>query len=165
MSAHYRSQLSYSEDNIQQAKAGLARLYTALRGVECDPQTEADYGGYLTRFNKAMDDDINVPEAYAVLFDVARDLNKHKEDSAEAAKLAQVLKSLGGILGILQLDPEHYLQGGGDDEADEIEALIAKRNQARADKDWAAADEARDALTAMGVTLEDGPNGTTWRKG
>ncbi|MFC3094902.1 cysteine--tRNA ligase [Alteromonas sediminis] len=164
MSAHYRSQLSYSEDNIQQAKAGLSRLYTALRGVQCDVATDMSYGGYLARFNKAMDDDINVPEAYAVLFDVARDLNKQKENAQEASKLAHVLKSLGAILGILQLDPEQYLQGDSNSEAQEIEALITKRNQARANKDWAAADEARDALTAMGVTLEDGPEGTTWRK-
>ncbi|WP_026375316.1 cysteine--tRNA ligase [Aestuariibacter salexigens] len=166
-SAHYRSQLSYSEDNINQAKAALERLYTALRGLTPDDVTaDTADSEYVKRFNKAMDDDFNVPEAMAVLFDLARDINKMKSDIQQANALAGQLVYLGGVLGILQEDPEAYLQGGGaDDEVAEIEALIAKRNQARADKDWAAADEARDALTAMRIVLEDGPQGTTWRRG
>jgi cysteinyl-tRNA synthetase len=166
MSAHYRSQLSYSQDNITQAKAALERLYTALRGVEIDETAELTHGGYLARFEAAMNDDLNVPEAFSVLFDVAREINRKKDDSAEAGKLASVLKRLGAILGMLQSDPDAYLKGGNDndDEAVEIEALIKQRNDARASKDWAAADAARDALTAMGVVLEDGAGGTTWRR-
>ncbi|MBU2979720.1 cysteine--tRNA ligase [Alteromonas sp. C1M14] len=165
MSAHYRSQLSYSQDNIEQAKSALERLYTALRGVEIDENTDLAYGGYLAKFEAAMDDDLNVPEAMSVLFELARDLNKQKANVAESAKLAAVLKGLGAILGILQTAPESWLQGGGDnDEAAKVEALIKQRNDARAEKDWAAADAARDALTAMGVVLEDGPSGTSWRK-
>ncbi len=164
MSAHYRSQLSYSQDNIRQAKAGLERLYTALRDVTPNTDVDLATGDYLARFNKAMDDDFNTPEAFAVLFDLARDINKAQGQQAQ--DLAGVLLKLGGVLGILQLDPQCYLQGnlGNDDEVAEIEALIKARNDARAAKDWPAADAARDALTAKGVVLEDGPSGTTWRK-
>ena len=167
MSAHYRSQLSYSQDNITQAKAALERLYTALRGVSIDELTDLSYGGYLARFETAMNDDLNVPEAFSVLFDVAREINRNKDNAEEACKLAAVLKGLGGILGMLQSDPDAYLKGGSenDDEAAEIEALIKQRNDARAAKDWAAADAARDALNAKNIVLEDGPAGTTWRRG
>jgi cysteinyl-tRNA synthetase len=168
MSAHYRSQLSYSQDNIDQAKSALERLYTALRGVKVDSVTDLSYGGYLERFEQAMNDDLNVPEAYSVLFDLARDLNKHKSQgdagAEEAGKLAAVLKGIGGILGFLQHDPEAFMQSGNDDEVAEIEALIKARNDARAAKDWGAADAARDKLTAMGIVLEDGAGGTTWRR-
>ena len=168
MSAHYRSQLSYSQDNIDQAKSALERLYTALRGVKVDSVTDLSYGGYLERFEQAMNDDLNVPEAYSVLFDLARDLNKHKSQgdagAEEAGKLAAVLKGIGGILGFLQCDPEAFMQSGNDDEVAEIEALIKARNDARAAKDWGAADAARDKLTALGIVLEDGAGGTTWRR-
>ena len=168
MSAHYRSQLSYSQDNIDQAKSALERLYTALRGVKVDSVTDLSYGGYLERFEQAMNDDLNVPEAYSVLFDLARDLNKHKSQgnagAEEAGKLAAVLKGIGGILGFLQRDPEAFMQSGNDDEVAEIEALIKARNDARAAKDWGAADTARDKLTDMGIVLEDGAGGTTWRR-
>ncbi|MBD3584169.1 cysteine--tRNA ligase [Salinimonas sp. HHU 13199] len=164
MSAHYRSQLSYTQDNIIQSRAALERLYTALRGVNASEQVRGDEGGYLARFEQAMNDDLNVPEAMSVLFDVARELNKQEADSPDAATLAGVLKHLGGILGLLESDPDTFLQGGGDDDVAEIEALIKQRNDARAQKDWAAADEARDALTAKGIVLEDGPNGTIWRR-
>lgn len=164
MSAHYRSQLSYSQDNIDQAKASLERLYTALRNVAIDESTPIEHGGYLARFEAAMNDDLNVPEAMSVLFDVARELNRSKADEAEAGKLAFVLRHLGGIVGLLQDDPDAYLKSGSDDDVAEIEALIKQRNDARAAKDWAQADAARDALTAMGVVLEDGPQGTTWRR-
>lgn len=165
MSAHYRSQLSYSKDNIKQARAALERLYTALRDAKPDEAVELALGGYLTRFDAAMDDDFNTPEAFSVLFDLAKDLNK--ADGNEANQLAGVLKKLGGVLGILQSNPNDYLQGGaGDqDEVEHIESLIKARNDARASKDWAAADKARDALTALGIVLEDGAGGTTWRKG
>ena len=166
MSAHYRSQLSYSEDNIHQARASLERLYTALRDAEADTDVDLAHGGYLARFDQAMDDDFNTPEAFSVLFDLARDLNKAEKGSEEQGKLAGVLLKLGGVMGLLQQAPQDYLQGGaGSDEyVAEIERLIKARNDARANKDWSAADAARDALTAMGISLEDGPQGTTWRK-
>jgi cysteinyl-tRNA synthetase len=167
MSAHYRSQLSYSQDSINQAKAGLERLYTALRGAKLDESVELAYGGYLARFEAAMNDDFNMPVAFSVLFDVARDINKHKDNLAEAGKLAGVLKKLGAIVGLLQTDPNLFMQGGADasdDFAANVEALIVKRNTARANKNWADADAARDELNALGVVLEDSAQGTTWRK-
>ena len=165
MSAHYRSQLSYSQDNINQAQSALERLYTALRDVTPDTTTELAYGGYLARFEAAMNDDFNTPIAFSVLFDCAKDVNKAKTDNPnEACKLAAVLKGLGNILGCLQDEPQAFLQSDSGIDAAEVEGLIAQRNQARADKDWGAADAARDALTALGVIIEDSANGTTWRK-
>ena len=165
MSAHYRSQLSYSQDNIDQAQSALERLYTALRDVTPDTTTELAYAGYLARFEAAMNDDFNTPIAFSVLFDCAKDLNKAKTDNPnEACKLAAVLKGLGNILGCLQDEPQAFLQSDSGIDTAEVEGLIAQRNQARADKDWGAADAARDALTALGVIIEDSANGTTWRK-
>ena len=171
MSAHYRSQLSYSEGNITQARSALERLYTALRDVVADRNVDMQTDDYLARFNKAMDDDFNTPEAMAVLFDLSREINKAKaegESGAErATKLAGILLKLGQVLGILQSNPNEYLQGDeqGSDESAQVEALIKARNDARSAKDWPAADAARDALNALNIVLEDGPNGTTWRKG
>ena len=169
MSAHYRSQLNYSEDNLKQARSALERFYTALRDATPDLAADIAYGGYLERFETAMNDDFNTPEAFSVLFDLAKNLNK-AESAQEKATLAGVLVKLGGIVGLLQLEPEAYLQGtvgdsGEDNDVAEIEALIEQRNSARKNKDWAKADEARDKLNALNIVLEDGPQGTTWRRG
>ncbi|MCL9782665.1 cysteine--tRNA ligase [Vibrio sp. S4M6] len=166
MSGHYRSQLNYSEENLNQARASLERLYTSLRGLDL---TVAASGGdeYRTRFVDAMDDDFNTPEAYSVLFDLAREINRLKGDDLEKAnQLGALLRELADVIGILGQEPEAFLQGGAgdDDEVAEIEALIKLRNDSRAAKDWANADLARDKLAAMNIVLEDGPQGTTWRK-
>jgi cysteinyl-tRNA synthetase len=166
MSAQYRSQLSYSDSFIQQARASLERLYTALRDVTPNMNVDIAMGDYQTRFNQAMDDDFNTPEAFAVLFDLAKEINK--SEGPQAADLAGVMIKLADILGILQQSPNDFLQGSADGEQDdvaEIEALIKARNDARSSKNWAAADAARDALNALNVVLEDGANGTTWRRG
>ena len=165
ISGHYRSQLNYSQENLDQARSSLERIYTALRGVE-PVECELEGNEYVAKFRKAMNDDFNSPEALPVVFEVAKELNRVKEsDSEKAGHLAFVLRSLGEILGIAQQAPEAFLQGGqNDDEVAEIEALIVKRNDARASKNWAAADEARDALNALGVILEDSAGKTTWRK-
>ncbi|CAG9001453.1 MAG: Cysteine--tRNA ligase [Candidatus Celerinatantimonas neptuna] len=167
VSGHYRSQLNYSEENLKQARASMERLYTALRGVELAKAKDSLAKKYRNEFMAAMDDDFNTPEALPVLFDLAKNLNRLKDsDPHEAGQYASLLVELGGVLGLCQLDPEEFLRGHGDsDETARIEAFISQRNEARAAKDWAKADEARDALAAMGVVLEDGPNGTTWRKG
>ena len=165
LTAQYRSLLDYSEENIGLARKALERLYTALRG--CDWNVElAENDQYVTAFKESMDDDFNTPGALAVLFELAREINKLKaENQAEANKLASRLKQLAGVLGLLEQDPETFLQGdANNDEVAEIEALIKQRNEARAGKNWAAADEARNKLTAMGIVLEDGANGTTWRR-
>ncbi|ATC99141.1 cysteine--tRNA ligase [Pseudoalteromonas spongiae] len=164
INGHYRSQLNYSTENLEQARAAMERIYTALRGVEVvETSLENDY---VARFNTAMNDDFNTPEALPVIFELAKEINRLKdEDANQAGQLAFILKTLGEILGIAQQDPESFLQGEqADDEVAEIEALILQRNQARADKNWALADEARDKLTALGVVLEDSAGKTTWRK-
>ncbi len=165
MSGHYRSQLNYSEENLNQARASLERLYTAMRGLNL---TVAAQGGeeFVERFKQAMDDDFNTPEAYSVLFDMAREVNRLKgQDHAAASALAVQMRELADVIGILYQEPDTFLQGDeSDDEVAEIEALIKMRNDARAAKDWANADIARDRLNEMGIVLEDGPSGTTWRK-
>lgn len=168
MSGHYRSQLNYSEENLKQARTALERFYTALRGT--DEAVEATGNSeFESRFREAMDDDFNTPEAYSVLFDMARDVNRLKAEDLNAAnQLAAELRRLAGVLGLLEQQPEAFLQGSaqsdGDDEVAEIEALIKQRNDARQSKNWALADEARDRLNEMGIVLEDGPGGTTWRR-
>ena len=165
LTAHYRSQLNYSEENLELAQGALERLYTALRGTDQNAQPA---GGetFVAAFKDAMDDDFNTPNALSVLFDMARELNKLKnEDPIKANGLAAQMRNLASVLGLLEQVPEVFLQSGSDDaEVSRIEALIAQRNEARAVKDWARADAARQELSALGVILEDGPGGTTWRK-
>jgi cysteinyl-tRNA synthetase len=165
MSGHYRSQLNYSDENLNQGRAALERLYTALRGL---PVVAAAGGeSFVERFRAAMDDDFNTPEAYSVLFDLAREVNRLKsEGAAEAPALAARLRELGAVLGLLEQDPETFFQGSAETDSDvaEIEALIKARNDARAAKDWPAADVARNRLTEMGIVLEDGAQGTSWRR-
>ena len=166
ISSHYRSQLNYSAENLLQAHSALGRLYTALREVK--PATDVDMNNdYVNTFRAAMDDDFNTALALPVLFELARDINKEKAtDPAKASQLAGLLIKLGSVMGILQGDAETFLQSGTDsDDVTEIEALIAQRNAARANKDWAAADAARDALVAKGIILEDKAGVTTWRRG
>ncbi len=168
LSGHYRSQLNYTEENLKQARTALERLYTALRGTD---KSAVPAGGeeYKSRFCEAMNDDFNTPEAYSALFDMARELNRLKTENMDAANgMAAQLRELAKVLGLLEQDPETFLQGGaqGEDDAEvaKIEALIKQRNDARQSKDWALADQARDALAAMGVVLEDSSAGTTWRR-
>ncbi|KAF7775105.1 cysteinyl-tRNA synthetase [Pseudoalteromonas citrea] len=165
INGQYRSQLNYSQENLEQARASLERIYTALRGVEPVEVTLAG-NSYVERFETAMNDDFNTPEALPVIFELAKEVNLLKDkDSEAAAKHAYILVMLGEVLGIAQQAPESFLQGEQDnDEVAKIEALIVARNEARASKDWAAADVARDALTALGVVLEDSAGKTTWRK-
>jgi cysteinyl-tRNA synthetase len=164
VSSHYRSPINYSEDSLREAKGALERFYNGLKGLP-----EATPGGgdeFIARFGVAMDDDFNSPEACAVLFEMIREVNRLREsDLAAAAALAARLKELAGVLGVLQLEPEAFLQAGaaGKVDASEVEALIAARLTARAEKNWAESDRIRDQLTAMGVVLEDGKGGTTWR--
>jgi len=170
LSSHYRSPLNYSDDNLDKARGALQRLYTALRDTRVDAVAgvEADFE---TRFQVAMNDDFNTPEALAVLFDLARALNRAREkDSNEVARLANTLLQLASRLGILQADPASYLRGRRDAGAREgpsdvdIEALIERREQARTDRDWGEADRIRDELTGLGIVLEDGGGGTRWRR-
>lgn len=165
ISGHYRSPVSYSEGTLEKMLHTLRSLYIALRDL---PQAQAvENHHYEERFVKVMDDDFNTPEALAILFEMAHEINRLREEQkiAEAAQIGAVLKRLGGLLGILQQVPEYFLQGDiADEEASKINALIAARNQARQQKQWSEADRLRGELTAMGVMIEDTAEGTSWRK-
>src|SRR5690606_22825317 len=168
ISSHYRSQVDYSEESLREARASLERLYRALRGVDAIPgHLEQDYAG---RFAAAMDDDFNTPGAVAVLFELARDINRAQKDGADAAALAAELRRLAGILGLLQDEPEVFLQAGSASSdgagltAEAIEALIVQRNAARKAKDFAESDRIRDLLKAQGIVLNDSREGTSWER-
>ncbi len=169
LSSHYRSPLNYSDDNLDKARGALQRLYTALRDVSASADADLE-PACEERFQAAMNDDFNTPEALAVLFDLARALNRAREqDSGNAARLAYTLSELGGRLGILQMDPASYLRGRQDVDTQgagdaDIEALIARREQARTERNWEEADRIRDQLTGLGVVLEDAAGGTLWRR-
>jgi cysteinyl-tRNA synthetase len=157
--AHYRSPLNYSDMHLDDAKSALTRLYTALRGIEI-ATSEVDWQHpQAAKFKAAMDDDFNTAEALAVLFDLANEVNKTK--SAESAAL---LKSLAAVVGLLQRDPDVYLQGESDNVLD-IDALIVQRNDAKKAKNFADADRIRKELAEAGIVLEDTPQGTIWRRG
>jgi cysteinyl-tRNA synthetase len=189
LASHYRSPLNYSDRNLDTARAGLDRYYQALRGLT--PAAAASGGDYQARFEAAMDDDFNTPEAWAVLSDLRNHVNlaKDKGEFDEANRLAGVLVRLGGVLGMLQQDPEDWFKTGVvarpeslgshssalnssvatadgkptlDDTA--IQSLIDQRATARRNKDFATSDLIREELDAQGILLEDGPQGTTWRR-
>ncbi|TBU73572.1 cysteine--tRNA ligase [Phytopseudomonas daroniae] len=164
VSSHYRSPINYSEESLKEAKGALERFYNGLKGL---PEVAAAGGeAFLERFGAAMDDDFNSPEACAVLFEMIREVNRLRESDLQAAAgLAAQLKQLAGLLGVLQLEPDTFLKAGAEGKVDaaEVEALIAARLQARAEKNWAESDRIRDQITALGVVLEDGKGGTTWR--
>jgi cysteinyl-tRNA synthetase len=156
--AHYRSPLNYSDVHLDDAKSALNRLYTALRGLEITDKAVDWQHPQAVKFKAAMDDDFNTAEALAVLFDLANEVNKTK--SAEAAAL---LKSLADVVGLLQRDPDVYLQGESDNVLD-IDALIVQRNDAKKAKNFADADRIRKELAEAGIVLEDTPQGTIWRR-
>ncbi len=166
LSSQYRSPLNYSNEQLDDAGLALTRLYTALRGIVIKNVPMDD--DYTNRFKQAMDDDFNTPVAVAVLFDLARELNKHKADAEKASVLAATLKELAGVLGILQDQPDSFLKGRDTDEGiseDKIIQQIQARVEAKKNKDWAKADEIRDQLKSQGIILEDIAGGeTSWRR-
>ena len=179
LNSHYRSPLNYSDASLEVAAVGLARLYLALRGIR--PSTAPRQSGFRERFADAMNDDFNTPVAISVLFDLAREINRARgTEAAQAAGLAALLIELGGVFGLLQMDPEEYFKvklSGVSTSASNmtatltvpygqkhIERLIQKRNEARNSKNWKEADRIRDELAANGILIEDGASGTSWRR-
>jgi cysteinyl-tRNA synthetase len=163
--AHYRSPLNYSDQHLDDAKSALVRLYIALKGREIPPATAIDWNGpHAQRFKNAMDDDFNTPEAVAVLFDLASEVNR----TGSLADMA-LLKSMGGLLGLLQRDPQQHLQdeslaGDAKFTPERIEEMIQQRLSARAARNFAEADRIRKDLSDADILLEDGPDGTSWRR-
>ncbi|MES0327808.1 MAG: cysteine--tRNA ligase [Gammaproteobacteria bacterium] len=166
LASHYRSPLNYSDQLLDTARSSLTRLYNALRGLDV-PSVSIIEDEAEAKFTKAMDDDFNTSEALAVLFDLAGQVNRlREEDAAMALQKAGLLKKLANVLGLLESDPEVYLQGGAgeSDDVEQIETLIQQRLDARANKDWAEADRIRDELHAMDIELEDKDGKTIWRR-
>ena len=165
VSSHYRSAINYSRDNLQQSYSALERLYNALKGLDYQTMSAKQGTDYEARFNTAMEDDFNSPEAISVLYELARDINRLKQTGDDGAlPLAALLVKLGTILGVLQQLPQDFLREGSDDvDADYIDGLIEQRNTARAEKNWAMADEIRDELTALDVIVEDKDGKSSWR--
>ena len=166
IASHYRSPINYSEQSLQQSAKALERFYISLEGLDIENAKSLTNSRFEKTFFAAMDDDFNTAEAFGVLFELVTVINKQKgEDIDLANQLGKLLVRLGGILGMLQSSPADFLRG---DESIEIEAatidqLIAEREQARVEKNWALADEIRDQLTAMKVVVEDGADGSSWR--
>ena len=162
--AHYRSPLNYSDVHLDDARHALARLYTALKAVAADSVQPVDWSEkHAVRFRKAMDDDFNTPEACAVLFDLAAEINRGK-----SPVLATQLRSLAGVLGLLQREPQLFLQASPKSaeelSVERLGALIADRVLAKREKNFAESDRIRSDLLAAGVVLEDSAQGTTWRR-
>ena len=164
--AHYRSPLNYSDAHLDDAKGALTRLYTALKNTPpVHVVVESQLNDYTRRFYEVMNDDFGTAEAVAVLFELANEVNKTHD-----AYLAGCLKGLAGLMGLLQRAPAALLQGSTEEQNnglsnEAIDALIVQRQQARAEKNWAESDRIRDELAAAGIVLEDGANGTSWRRG
>jgi len=166
LNSHYRSPLNYSTEQLDNARAALTRLYTALRDLPT--ATAPKDTSAAQNFHAAMQDDFNTAGAMAVLFDLARDINRLRQsDTHAAAAQGALLQQLAGHLGLLQHDANTWLKGdnssGGLSDSD-IEAKVQERLQARANKEWAASDRIRDELKAQGIVLEDRAGTTTWRR-
>jgi cysteinyl-tRNA synthetase len=155
--AHYRSALNYSDVHLEDARQSLKRLYTALALVLPEAVTIDWMDPFAARFKAAMDEDFGTPEAVAVLFDLASEVNRTRSGA-----LAGLLKALGGCLGLLQEEPHAFLQSGAGVSEEDIAQRIAERAAAKAAKNFAEADRIRQELLAMGIVLKDTTSGTTW---
>ena len=156
---HYRSPLNYSDAHLHDAQAALKRLYTALAAVAAPELPPAiDWSApYAAAFKAAMDNDMGTPEAIAVLFDLASEVNR-----SQSPQLAGLLQALGGVLGLLQGNPQDFMQSGARVDPQQIQVLIDERAQAKAQRNFARADVIRQDLLAQGIVLKDSTLGTTW---
>lgn len=157
--SHYRSALNFSDVHLDDARASLKRLYTALHSAPPADVTIDWQDPYAERFKAAMDEDFGTPEAVAVLFELAAEVNR-----TQSAQFSGLLKSLGGLLGLLQSHPKDFLQAGSAVNESEIQSLIDARAQAKANKNFAEADRIRQTLSDMGVVLKDSAQGTQWER-
>ncbi len=155
--SHYRSALNYSDAHLEDARQSLKRLYTALSSVPADSVTIDWTNPYAKRFKAAMDEDFGTPEAVAVLFDLASEVNR-----SHTQQLAGLLKALGGCLGLLQGDPKAFLQAGASLDESAIALMMAQRAAAKSGKNFVEADRIRQELRALGIVLKDSAQGTTW---
>ena len=161
LTTHYHQPFNFTFEGLQQAKAILDKFYNALQKNKDVPTIDIEPD---SRIIEALADDLNTPLALSYLHEIVNDLNK-AEDSEERSRLKSLLLKSAYMLGLLYNEPESWFKGeGNDDEAAEIESLIAKRAEAKKNKDWATADAIRDELKAKGIVLEDSPTGTTWKK-
>ena len=155
--AHYRNALNYSNVHLDDARGALKRLYTALDGVHLNSSCIDWADPFAARFKAAMDEDFGTPQAVAVLFDLAGELNKTRSPD-----LAGLLKGLGACLGLLQGDPAAYLKTGSVLDESSIQLLIDQRTAAKQAKKFSEADRIRQELSAQGIELKDSPDGTIW---
>jgi cysteinyl-tRNA synthetase len=167
LKAHYRSPINYSDAQLEEARSGLVRLYNALAHAPSQVSAPDPQNPWVQRFAEVMNDDFNTPEAIAVLFELASEVNRAEGNSKQ--ELAGILKSLGGILNFLQRDPTEFLQSGTKQEGSlssaQIEEQIAQRLAAKQAKDFAKSDLIRKTLLEQGIVLEDKPGGITeWRR-
>jgi len=167
LTSQYRSPLNYSEANLNNAKAALTTLYTALKGME-QVEAKSNNSEAVVQFFKAMDDDFNTPEALSSLFELAKDINRFRQsDDQKATQAAAELKYLSTQLGLLQQTPDEFLKAGNNESGlsdAQIEEMIQQRNAARINKDWAESDRLRDELKDQGIILEDAAGKTGWRR-
>ena len=161
ISSHYRSSLNFDPESLNQARSALARLYQALGSIEGE-SNELDQN-MMKQFSLVMDDDLNTPEALSLLFQLAKLINS-SSDPIQKMKYGATLKELSGVLGLLQDDPKTFFQFGATLSDEEIDQQIALRNRARDEKDFQTADKIRDSLLEQGIILDDGSEGTTWKK-
>ncbi len=157
--SHYRSALNFSDVHLDDARSSLKRLYTALQAVKPDALVIDWQDSYAARFKVAMDEDFGTPEAVAVLFELAAEVNR-----THSSQLSGLLKALGGVLGLLQTSPQDFLQAGSEVDETQIQSLIEARAAAKAQKNFAEADRIRQTLSDMGVVLKDSPQGTQWER-
>jgi cysteinyl-tRNA synthetase len=163
LSAHSRQPLDWSDETLESARRMLDRLYGAIRAIEV-PDDLRRSTPVPVEVVGALEDDLNSPKALAELFSIARELNR-SSDLLQKQKLAASIFAAGDLVGILQNDPDEWFAGEGAMQPEEIESLVKKRDAARAARNFPEADRIRDQLAASGISIEDSPDGTRWRRG